>query len=207
MSSEQPKRRSYQFSLKTLLIVMTVAIVSFGVWVQYRRHRAQVNWDRVATIETTERAILKLGGVATYGSYWPKISWLELHFEDPGNPGEAYFLAVHFNDRNVTDDDLQHLKELKELKSLQRLHLNNTNVTDAGLEHLKGLTNLRYLDLRGTNATDEGVKELQHALPNCTIERSPSPAAEFSFFRVSYHRNDAWFAFSLAHVYTGVSPV
>ena len=31
------------------------------------------------------------------------------------------------------------------------------------------MTSLRQLNLGDTNVTDEGVKKLQHALPNCTI--------------------------------------
>lgn len=44
-------------------------------------------------------------------------------------------------------------------------------VADVGLEHVKGLTNLQELDLRGTQVTEEGVKKLQEALPNCKIHR------------------------------------
>ncbi|MGD0899850.1 MAG: hypothetical protein ABR915_18615 [Thermoguttaceae bacterium] len=43
--------------------------------------------------------------------------------------------------------------------------------TDAVLEHLKGLAKLQRLYLDGTKVTDEGVKKLQEALPNCKIER------------------------------------
>ena len=41
--------------------------------------------------------------------------------------------------------------------------------TDAGLEHLKGLSNLQELYLGKTQVTDEGIKKLQQALPNCEI--------------------------------------
>ena len=47
--------------------------------------------------------------------------------------------------------------------------LHNTKVTDVGLEHLEGLTNLKRLNLVNTQITDEGVKKLQKALPNCQI--------------------------------------
>ena len=47
--------------------------------------------------------------------------------------------------------------------------MDSTQVTDAGLEHLKGLTNLQLLWIAKTQVTDEGVKKLQQALPNCEI--------------------------------------
>ena len=49
------------------------------------------------------------------------------------------------------------------------LNLNLTQITDAGLVHLKGLTGLQTLGLRGTQVTDQGVADLQKALPNCEI--------------------------------------
>jgi len=54
---------------------------------------------------------------------------------------------------------------------LSRLSLWGTKVTDAGLVHLKGLGNLKALDLSATRVTDDGVKQLQEALPNCAIVR------------------------------------
>lgn len=42
-------------------------------------------------------------------------------------------------------------------------------MTDAGLKELAPLTNLTALYLIDTKATDEGVKELQKALPKCKI--------------------------------------
>ena len=67
----------------------------------------------------------------------------------------------------VTDAGLQHVKGLTQL---QYLDLVSTQVTDAGLEHLKVLTQLQHLTLGpGTRVTDEGVKKLQEALPDCEI--------------------------------------
>jgi len=37
--------------------------------------------------------------------------------------------------------------------------------------HLKELTNLLELNLNDTQVTDDGVDELQQALPNCEIVR------------------------------------
>ena len=70
---------------------------------------------------------------------------------------------------DLTDDGLRHVKELAGLELLDLQ--NQTHVSDAGLEHLKGLVGLLSLDLSGTHVTDEGVKKLQEALPNCEIRR------------------------------------
>ena len=75
------------------------------------------------------------------------------------------------NGTSVTDAGLEYLERLT---SLEALDLGNTQVTDAGLEHLKGLRSLRWLNVHWVHfhdrrVTDEGVKELQGALPNCAI--------------------------------------
>jgi internalin A len=59
---------------------------------------------------------------------------------------------------NVTDADLQLLKDLPDL---QVLDLHRTKVTDKGLEHLKGLVKLRGLHLHDTRITDEGIMHLK----------------------------------------------
>jgi hypothetical protein len=93
---------------------------------------------------------------------------------------------------NLKDDDL---KNIAELKNLQRLHLENNPISDAGLAHLKGLVNLEYLNLYNTQVgdgsidhlkgftnlaalylwqtkvTDEGSEKLNAALPDTMINR------------------------------------
>jgi hypothetical protein len=54
---------------------------------------------------------------------------------------------------------------------LRTLNLSDTPISDAGLEHLKGLTQLQGLMLAHTKVTDAGVRELQKALPKCSIGR------------------------------------
>ena len=75
--------------------------------------------------------------------------------------------GVAVDGSKVTDEGLVHLKALTELETLELRDANN--VTDEGLKHVKGLTNLRWLMLTNTKVTDEGVKNLKEALPNCRI--------------------------------------
>jgi len=172
----KPKRRWYPFSLLTLLVVMTVATVAFGGWVQYMRQRARENRDRVAAVEAAVAAIEKLGGEVV--SEYTKLrsqTWLEEQFDDPGGVhdpvGVLKVERVNLVDTEVTDAGLEHLKGLK---SLLILYLGSTEVTDAGLEHLKGLTSLKELWLINTDITDEGVEKLQQALPNCKMTKTLS---------------------------------
>ncbi|MCH8045611.1 MAG: hypothetical protein IID44_18015 [Planctomycetes bacterium] len=150
--------------MKTLLIVMTVAIVAFGVWVQYMRQRAQENRERVAAVQKAKAAIEELGG--TVASTYEKRrtqTWLEKQLDDPGGADDPVgFLKIvevqlYWSDK-TTANDLEHLKLMKDLNAL---HLSHTPVTDAGLEHLKGLTNLGHLGLSFTKVTDAGLEHLQ----------------------------------------------
>jgi beta-lactamase regulating signal transducer with metallopeptidase domain/biopolymer transport protein ExbD len=100
-----------------------------------------------------------------------------------------------YENREITDSGLVHLKDLrslhtldltgtnvegpglahlKGLTSLRNLYLTRTRVDAAGLEYLKALTSLHYLDLRDTQVTGSGiehpeVEDLWKALPACKI--------------------------------------
>ena len=99
------------------------------------------------------KAVEKLGGKVTRDD---KL---------PGKPvtGVSLFTTA------VTDAGL---KELKDLKQLTTLDLDGTKVTDAGLKELKDLKQLTSLNLMNTEqVTDDGVADLQKALPGCKISR------------------------------------
>ena len=191
MATSQPetparKLRWYQYSLRSLLILMLVA--SFGMsWIAVRMKRARQQKEAVKEIE-------KAGGWVIYDyevdEFFTPLSspvppgpiWLRNHL------GEHFFASVvevHFassptrdclvhlkgltqlrwldlQGTRVTDASLEHLKELKQL---QVLGLDGANVTDAGLRHLKGLTRLEMLSLNDTQVTDaclEYLKGLTH---------------------------------------------
>ena len=104
--------------------------------------------------------------------------------------GYSQLHMLLLTDTRVTDAGLDHLKALTKLNELyldgtkvtdaglrkvkgysqlRILSLTGTAVTDAGLGHLKELTNLQELHLERTHVTSAGVKDLQKALPKCTI--------------------------------------
>ena len=180
-------RRYLQFSLRTLLVVMTVVGVLLSVAVKRVRNR------RAAI-----RAIDELGG--TYGVHISGPKWLRSRISDEkylydasrvslGPQNQGYdpqrpftddelerivdhlnaFPSFHYLDlvgSHVTDSGLRHLHRLR---NLDRLRLNHTAISDAGLEHLAGITTLQVIDLTKTKVTDEGVAKLQQSLPNAKI--------------------------------------
>jgi hypothetical protein len=61
----------------------------------------------------------------------------------------------------TSDDDLQHLRKLRELKIL---FLHDSKITDAGLVHLAGLTKLTTLNLHDTQIKGPGLRHLKKAV-------------------------------------------
>jgi hypothetical protein len=100
-------------------------------------------------------------------------------------------VQLKLTNQAVTDQDLQKIKQfknlrqlqlektkvtdegmdqLKSMQSLEQLNLYGTTVSDKGLEKLAACKNLKTLFLWKTNVTAEGIAKLKQALPNLTIE-------------------------------------
>ncbi len=153
----KPKRRWCQFSLRTLLVVMTLFTVTVGCfvgWIQYRRQRARENRERVAAIEAEMR---KVGGWVFPTLESEDGTWLDGLFNDPGNFDNFNRVGVS-GDGQYGDIGLEHLKALP---LVTQLHLGRTKVTDVGLVHLKGQTRLGSLFLDDTDVTDAGLVNLR----------------------------------------------
>ncbi len=100
-------------------------------------------------------------------------------------------VQLKLTNQAVTDQDLEKIKQFKNLRQLQlektkvtdegmdqiksmqaleQLNLYGTSISDKGLEKLSSCKNLKTLFLWKTNATAEGIAKLKQALPNLIIE-------------------------------------
>jgi len=75
--------------------------------------------------------------------------------------------SLGFSGMWVTEGELLHLSSFPNLKSLSFVEMPFTNAELAQLEDLRQLKSLRIGNT--TQVTDQGVKNLQAALPNCEI--------------------------------------
>jgi len=154
MTSPHSRRRFFRYSLRTLMIVVTV----FCVWMGITAKRAR---DQRQAVE----AVREVSGQVFYKHQWPLNSP-----SDPPGPewlrqlmGDEYFFSVfflNFGNPWVTDAELEHLKGFRGTNLLW-LNLSNIKLPEAGLEYVKALTNLRVLNLNTTKTTDAGVAHLK----------------------------------------------
>ena len=88
------------------------------------------------------------------------------------NRGEPLgeWLLVSLSGTDATDEVLPQIKNLTAL-NLKVLDLGGTQVTDSGVEDLASLERLWKLRLTGTRVSNEGVRRLKQALPNCEISK------------------------------------
>jgi len=188
-----PKRRWCQYSLRTLLAVVTLFALLCG-FVAVAMKTRETNRQRDAAL-----IIEKSGGLVR----WSKRSgpaWLRGlagddylgHVESVSIGHPVAYDSVLGDYTPITDAGLEQLQRLslleklyidenqitdaglerlQGLRQLQVLSLCGNAITDSGLEHLKGLSKLQQLWLGKTQVTEEGVKKLQQALPNCKITK------------------------------------
>jgi hypothetical protein len=75
---------------------------------------------------------------------------------------------LSFEGSQVTDVGLE---QLAKLTQLQKLWITGTQLTGTGLEHLRRLTRLEQLYLINAQVNDSDVRNMQQAMPGCSIVR------------------------------------
>jgi hypothetical protein len=176
------KRRWYQYSLRTFLLLITV----FAIWLGWLTNEARKQREAVAWVEETSGWVFydyefKADGTYIQNAEPPAPEWvlqiLDIHYF--ADVTCVDFFTSEINDLrplaglkdierlalyNVPVSDLT---PLAELNNLQRLSLIGTDVRD--LTPLAALKNLKRFDIRVSPVDKEQVAKLRKALPNCEI--------------------------------------
>jgi hypothetical protein len=183
-----PKRRSFQFSLRTLLVLVTVGCLVGGWWINRAfQQRAAVRrfYELTADRPSQHGDSLTTMGYRYQGKdqYYKPIIPKSLHWLGDMIGEECFgeVTGVQILDTPATNDDLKHLAVLpsveriwlsrtkvdddgmpllKACPKLNFLGLDELPITDAGISHLTAFQNLESLSLSGTKITDAGLEYL-----------------------------------------------
>lgn len=144
----KPRRRWFQFSLGSLILLTTVVCITLA-WLANERTRVVRREVAVARIEELD------------GEVWfadsPKSFGRDRLHPLLGENSNREIVGVKLSGLPVTDNELIHLARLTRLK---RLYLFESQVGDAGLIHLAGMRHLEDLWLDRTLVTDAGLAHL-----------------------------------------------
>ena len=167
MSSETRRiRRCVQFRLRTLLLLMVPAALIFG-WIGSRMEQTRKYERILAELNEYRPGVSWEGGKPTLLSFNSPVENFALRNEDLVHVGKIDSLRelLFFHAPNITDEGLEHLKDLK---GLAVLRLSHTGITDAGLADLQDFPELRTLILDGTAVTDSGLRQLE-SIPELSV--------------------------------------
>ena len=179
----KPKRRWFQYSLRSLLILVAVLCIGMN-WFSNRMRRAERQRAAVKALGERYGTVLydfqvDEEGVENPSAQLPQPEWLRnllgddffrnvviVHLNrswDVSQPMKelAWLPALrelYFDQIKLTDDQLACLEDMS---GLRVLFLDRTPLSDAGMVHLKGLSRMRHLDLTDTQITDTGLENLR----------------------------------------------
>ncbi len=179
--TKNPKRRWYQFSLRTLLVFGLLVSICMS-WLAVKLHRGRKQRKAVEAIE-------RLGGEVCYGYEFPVNSWkrkpqasawLKVLVGDDLSRDVIHAFGLDANHVVVKHVSHDNITCLSRLTTLEYLCIDSTQISDRELERLQRLKNLRMLSLgdiifttHGTfgrvAVNPEAVKKLEEALPECHI--------------------------------------
>ena len=154
VTSRKPKRRSFRFSLRTLLVFMLVVCVAVGwKFERVRRQREAVAW------------VKEMGGFVYYfvdGNPYSELRGPEWARKWLGHDFFNDVTGVELQGTQVSD-----ISPLAKLSKLEYLYLDHTPVSD--VTPLAKLTKLEKLFIHNTQVSDQAMEQLEKALPQCEI--------------------------------------
>lgn len=134
-------------------------LITVGGRTMFRHVQLELEWDEVTA------PVEQLGG---------RVAWWSDYDIDQLNSVGEIGAAIGLQNTAANDDDVRYIATT--FPKIYGLNLSGTQVTDDGLAHLHQLTTLTTVTLNNTRVTQQGVKDLQTALPDCEIEcRNPLP--------------------------------
>jgi len=140
---EKPKRRRFPVSPRAIIAILLALFLVFG-WLPWKSAQRQK-----AAVE----AVQKLGGTVYY----------DFQLDKSGNPIDGAKLPGPSMLRNLLGKNF--------FAEVVAVDLSKSRATDAAVETLTQFSGLQKLDLTDSKITDEAVKELRDALPDCKIVR------------------------------------
>ena len=141
----RPRRRWYQFSIWSMLVLLTLVCVAAAYW---RRMVTAYEGQATAAEEIT-----KLRGWVTSEPAVPEwMRWLPLADRC------KKVVAVNLQERDFDEGSLQPLARLPDVR---RLYLARSSISNKDLEYVGKLRNLRRLSLWRTDISNEGLKQLE----------------------------------------------
>jgi len=165
-----PRRRWFQYSLRSILVLTTLSAIALAAWSTYRKH-----------LRVQNRALPQLTKLKAEVDVQPVgPEWLRAL---PGGEDLFKVVSVNLEHHRLEDEDLaclEHLPYLERLylaatavsnkglahvatcKRLKRLSLWKTRITDLGMDHLRGLEDLELLDIQDTKVTEAALAHLRY---------------------------------------------
>ena len=143
----KPKRRWYQFSLKTLMVVMTVFVLVLALW----RQEPHLVQRRAAAQLEANGANITWVGIPPFQNV-VQVTLTASHRRRGKRPQVA-----------ISND----IALIRHFTSLRTLSLWGVPVSDSDMVNLSRLNQLETLDLAHTNVTGDGLRQLSN-LPSLT---------------------------------------
>jgi hypothetical protein len=146
MNIARPTRRWFQFSLRMLLVFVTISAIPCS-WLA-------VKLREMKREEAAAAAFEKAGWYIEWDESAQGPAWLRTLL---GEHFFAHVISVDLFGSELMDSTLE---PLDAMDRLQELKLWAPNVSDAGLEHLQRLHEIKYLRLHDTAVTDVGLEKI-----------------------------------------------